>query len=171
MRPVWLLTTIFLVIRCSDNLADQMFGGLGRLIANKMLKLPRGSNRSSYTQLYVAFFLSAIIHSSGDFMLEKQIVSRSFKFFLLQAVVITFEDLLIYIAKRLLSRGGIKLDPGRVDESWVEMAVRVIGYCWVTLWFCFTLPVWLDEPSSMGFHSSDRGAITQFIVDIWKRWA
>ena len=148
-----------------------MFGGLGRLVANKLLKLPRGSNRSSYTQLYIAFFLSAIIHSSGDFMLEKRMVYRSFKFFLLQAVAITLEDFVIYIAKRLLRRRGAELKPGMDNESWVETAVRVVGYCWVTLWFCLTLPVWLDEPNSIGFGNSDRGAITQFLVDTWKQWA
>ena len=143
-----------------------MFGGLGKLVAKK-LKLPRGSNRSSYTQLYVAFFLSGIIHSSGDFMLEKRMVYRSFKFFLLQAVAITFEDFFIYISKRLLRRGGVELKPGRIDESWAEVVVRAVGYCWVTLWFCLTLPVWLDEPNSIGFGSSDRGAITQFLLDTW----
>jgi len=144
-----------------------MFVGLGRLAANK-LKLPRGSNRSSYAQLYIAFFLSGIIHSSGDFMLEKRMVSRSFKFFLLQAVAITFEDFIIYIVRGLLSRGGVELKPGRVDESWMEMVVRVVGYCWVTIWFCVTLPVWLDESSTIGFASSDRGVITQFLLDVWK---
>ena len=148
-----------------------MFGGLGRLVANKLLKLPRGSNRSSYAQLYVAFFLSGIIHSSGDFMLEKRMVSRSFKFFLLQAVAITFEDFVIYIANCLLRQGGTELKPGTVNESWVEIAVRVIGYCWVTVWFCSTLPVWLDEPNSIGFGSSDRGVITQFLLDVWKQRA
>ena len=148
-----------------------MFGGLGRLVANKLLKLPRGSSRSSYTQLYVAFFLSAIIHSSGDFMLEKRMVYRSFRFFLLQAVIITLEDLAIYIAKFLLRQGGIELKPGRVNESWAETAVRVIGYCWVTLWFCLTLPIWLDEPNSIGFGRADRGAITQFLLGMWEQRA
>jgi len=145
-----------------------MFGGLGKLIANK-LKLPPGSNQSSYTQLYVAFFLSGILHFSGDFVLEKRMVYRSFKFFLLQAVAITFEDLVIYIAKRLLRRGEVELKPGRVDESWAETAVRVMGYCWVTLWFCLTLPVWVDELNSIGVGSFDRGVVTQFLLDAWKR--
>ena len=79
-----------------------MLAGLGRLIANKLVKFPRGTNLSSYTQLYVAFSLSGLLHFSGDFVYEKRIVSRSFKFFLLQAVAITFEDLVIYITKRLL---------------------------------------------------------------------
>ena len=60
-----------------------MLAGLGKLVANKISKFPRGTNLSSYTQLYVAFFLSAILHFSGDFAYEKRITSRSFRLFLL----------------------------------------------------------------------------------------
>ena len=95
----------------------------------------------------------------------------SFKFFLLQAVAITFEDFVIYIVKRLLRRKGIEFKPGEVCESWAEAVVKVIGYCWVTLWFCLTLPVWLDEPNTVGLSSTDRGHITQFLLDTWKKWA
>ena len=104
-------------------------------------------------------------------MVEKPVGYHSFKFFLLQVVAITFEDFAIYIAKRLLRRRGIELKLGRVDESWAEAAVRVIGYCWITLWFCYTLPVWVDDLNILGFNSSDRRPITQFLLDIWKRWA
>ena len=147
-----------------------MLGGLGKLVANKFLRFPRGTNRSSYTQLYVAFFLSGLLHSSGDFMIEKRMVSRSIKFFLLQAVAITFEDLIIHLAERSLRRGEIELKLGKVGESWAGAVVRVIGYCWVTLWACLTLPVWLDGLNAAGWGSSDRGPITQFILDKWKQW-
>jgi len=103
-------------------------------------------------------------------MLEKRIVYRSFKFFLLQAVAITFEDLVIYTAKHLLRRGGIEFKSERAGEAWAGKIVRVIGYFWVTLWFCATLPVWIDESSAIGFASTDRGAITQFLLDMWKRY-
>ena len=149
-----------------------MVAGLGRLVANKLLGFPRGTNRSSYTQFYIAFFLSALLHFSGDFMLEKRLVYRTFKFFLLQAVAITFEDFVIYIAKRLVLRWrGIEFKLGKADESWAEVAVRVIGYCWVTLWFCLTLPVWLDELNAIGISRYDRGLITQFLLDTWKQRA
>ena len=148
-----------------------MLAGLGRLVANKFLRFPRGTNRSSYTQLYVAFFLSGLLHFSGDFMFQKRMVYYSFKFFLLQAIGITFEDLVIHIAKRLFRRRGIGLEPGKADESWAEASVRVVGYCWVTLWFCLTLPVWIDEPDSLGFGRFDRGPITQFLSDTWNRRA
>jgi len=147
-----------------------MVSGFGRLIANKFLKFPRGTNRSSYTQLYIAFFISGLLHFAGDFMLEKRLAYHSFKFFILQAVAITFEDFVVYIAKRLLRLGGIQLKPGRVGENWAEVVLRVVGYCWVTLWLCLTLPVWLDDPNSIGFSSGDRGPITQFLLDRWKLW-
>ena len=148
-----------------------MLVGFGRLVANKIFKFPRGTKRSSCTQLYVAFFLSAVIHSTGDFMLEKRVVYRSFKFFFFQSIAVTFEGFFIYTAKLLLRRGGIELKPEKAGESWVEVVARIIGYCWVTLWFCLTLPGWVDEPNALGFSSSDRGPITQFLLEIWKQWA
>ena len=148
-----------------------MFTGLGRLVANKFLGFPRGTNRSSYTQLYLAFLLSGLLHFAGDFMFERRMVYRSFKVCLLQAVVITFEDLIIHVATRLLGRRGIELRPGRTNKHWAETVTRVIGYCWVTLWFCLTMPIWVDEPNTVGFFSSDRGPITQFLLDAWGRLA
>ena len=95
-------------------------------------------------------------------MFEKRIVYRAIKFFSFQAVAITFEDLVIYIAKRLLLVLGVKLKPGKADESWV---VRVVGYCWVILWLCFALPIVRDETST-----TSRGRIAQFLLDTWKHW-
>ena len=148
-----------------------MLVGFGRLVANKFLKFPRGTNRSSYTQLYVVFFLSGLVHFGGDFIVEKRMIYGSFKFSLLQAAAITLEDFVIYIAKRLLRWGGIELKPRGVNESFAEVVLRVIGYCWVTLWFCWTLPIRLDELSALGLGVTDLKPITQFLVDIlWKQW-
>ena len=148
-----------------------MLGGLGKLFANKILKFPRGTNRSSYTQLYAAFFLSGLLHTTGDFMIDKRIVYRSIKFFLLQAVAITFEDFVIYLAKRLFCRGDTELKLEKADEPWVGAVARVIGYCWVTLWVCSTLPGWLDGLNAAGWGSSERGPISQFLLDKWKQRA
>jgi hypothetical protein len=148
-----------------------MLSGFGRLVANKFLKFPRGTNLSSYTQLYVAFLMSAVFHFAGEFMYERRMVYRSFKFFPLQAVAITLEDFIIFIAKRLLLKRGIKLNPGNSDESWAEAVVRVVGYCWVTLWFCLTLPGYIDGASLAGNYTADRGPIARFLFDRWKLWA
>ena len=145
-----------------------MVSGCGKLVANRILKFPRGTNRSSYTQLYVAFFLSAVFHFVGEYMYERRMVYRSFKFFLLQAVAITFEDFTIFIAKRPLLRAGIKLNPGSSQQLWAEAAVKILGYCWVLFWFCLTLPIWLDEASLIGCFNQDRGPIAQLLADRWK---
>ena len=148
-----------------------MVAGLGRLVANKFLKFPPGTNQSSYTQLYIAFFLSATIHFAGDFLSHKRMVYHSFRFFLLQPVAITFEDLVMYIAKRSLPQKGIKINPGRADESWAGAVVRVVGYCWVTLWFCLTLPAWRDNTSAIRAGYPDaRLPISQLFLDTWKQW-
>jgi len=104
-------------------------------------------------------------------MVEKRMVFRSVKFFLLQAVVITFEDFVIYLAKLSLRRGGFELRLGKTDESWGGVAVRLIGYCWVTVWACLSFPIFIDRLSAVGWSNADRGPITQFLLNEWKRWA
>ena len=74
-------------------------------------------------------------------MLEKRFTYRSFEFFLLQVITIAFDDLVIYIAKRLLRQRGIEYKPWKACECWREAVVRVIGYYWVTPWLCLALPV------------------------------
>ena len=147
-----------------------MVTGYGRLVADRILKFPPGTNRSSCAKLYVAFFISGLVHFGGDFILEKRLVYRSFVFFLLQAVVITLEGFVFYIAKRLLWREGVELKLGTAGESWVAAAVRVFGYCWVTIWFCLTLPVWADGVHAAGVSTGNRGPITRFLLDAWKQW-
>ena len=144
-----------------------MFVGLGKLVANRLLGFPPGTVWSSCVKLYVAFFLSGLLHFAGDIMFEKRMVYYSFKFFLLQAVAITFEGLVIYIVKGLLRPRGIELKPE--NRSMGGAVLRVVGYCWVILWFCLTLPVWVDAPNTKGFSSIDRGPITQFLLDTWKQ--
>ena len=98
-------------------------------------------------------------------------VSRSFKFFLLQAAAITFEDFVIYIASLFHPRGEIERKPGKADEYRTGVAVRVIGYFWVTLWLCLTVPAWQDELNALGFSGADKRPIATFLLDKWNQWA
>lgn len=139
-------------------------------MANKIFKFPRGSNQSSYTKLYVGFFLFGVIHLSGDFMCARRMIYGPFKFFLLQPIAITLEDFVIYLAKRSLLLGGIGVKPGKAGGSWPPAVARAIGYCWVMLWLCLTLPVLTGEPSTVGFNNFDRGPIARFVFDAWQRY-
>ena len=146
-----------------------MLSGWGKFVANKVLKFPRGTNSSSYTQLYIGFVLSGIIHLTEDYALETRMVYHSISFFVLRAVAITFEDSVIYIAKQLSLPGVTKPTPRKADASWAGTVVRVIGYCWVILWLWLTLPIWQDGHSAVGFNTVDRGYVGQFLWDSWKR--
>ena len=149
----------------------QTLSGWGKLVSNKLLRFPHGTNLSSYTQLYFCFLLSGIMHLLSDHALEKRIVSRSVKFFVLQAIAITFEDTVIYVAKRLSLFQTIKPASGEADGFWAKAVARLIGYCWVVLWLCFSLPIWQDGLSVIGFNNTDRGPVAQFVWDTWERWA
>ena len=107
------------------------------------------------------------MHLLSDHALEKRIVSRSVKFFALQAIAITFEDMVIYIAKRLSLFQEMKLASGKAE---VKAVARAIGYCWVVLWLCFSLPMWQDGLSGIGFNNTDRGPVAQFVWDTWEQW-
>ena len=98
-------------------------------------------------------------------------VYRSFKFYLLQAVAITFEDFVIYIAKGLFRLVGVEVRVGKGDGSWPEVVVRVVGYCWVTLWLCFSLPIWMDGLNAAGFSDFERWPVSQFLSDRWSHRA
>ena len=148
-----------------------MLIGSGRFVANKLLKFPRGTNRSSYTQLYVAFLLSGIIHFSGEFIIKREITYCSLKFFPLQAVAITFEDFVIYVARRLLLRAGITVKPEAADGYWAGIFLRILGYCWVALWLCLSAPILQDGNPGTEMGEVDKGYIAQFLSNKWEHRA
>jgi hypothetical protein len=102
----------------------------GKFLAQRVFKLRPGSNASSYTQLYIAFLLSGLIHlpptDTGPFL-----------FFFSQAVAITFEDVVIALA----ARAGLKHS---------NKFLRCMGYIWVYCWFVYSLPYWVDFQLSSG---------------------
>ena len=110
------------------------------------------------------------MHLAGDHAFQGRVTDRAIKFFLLQAVAITFEDLVIYIVKHLPLVGGTKPTSGEDDGFWVKAVARVIGYCWVVLWLCFSLPIWVDGLSVTGLSNTDRGRFAQLVWNAWERW-
>ncbi|KAG2340943.1 hypothetical protein BDR05DRAFT_888905 [Suillus weaverae] len=109
---------------------------LGKAISS-VLGFKRGTSGSSYTQIYVAFLISGLVHTGGDIVLSGSSaspVSRplfSMPFFFSQAIVITLEDLLIRIARRL----GVK------DSTWT----RALGFVWVAVWFGWCVPGYVEN--------------------------
>jgi hypothetical protein len=102
-------------------------------------------------------------------MANQEITYCSLKFFPLQAVAITFEGFVIYVARRLLLRAGIK--PEVVNRSWAGIFLRILGHCWVALWFCLSLPVMVDGNYSIQSSDIGEGQIAKFLSKRWKHWA
>ncbi|KAI8990714.1 membrane bound O-acyl transferase family-domain-containing protein [Trametes punicea] len=97
------------------------------------LGFKKGTNASSYTQLYTAFALSGLIHVGGDVMCGPPYVDKSLVFFLANAVAITFEDAVIAMGRRFLNLG-----PG--PTRWMKW----VGYIWVVTWFYIVAPLHVD---------------------------
>ncbi|KAA1478061.1 hypothetical protein DENSPDRAFT_829531 [Dentipellis sp. KUC8613] len=102
---------------------------MGRWVSNK-LGFQRGTTGSSYTQLYVSFFLSGVLHMGGDYMVDPALLGSSFPFFIYQAVAITAEDAVVGLGKRM----GVR-------ES---HATRLLGYVWTFTWFSWSTAGYID---------------------------
>ncbi|TFY59551.1 hypothetical protein EVG20_g7751 [Dentipellis fragilis] len=102
---------------------------MGRWVCNK-LGFQRGTTGSSYTQLYVAFFLSGVMHMGGDYMVNPALIGSSFPFFIYQAIAITAEDTVIALGKRMGMR-----------ES---RATRVLGYGCTFAWLSWSTAGYID---------------------------
>lgn len=125
--------------------------GIGKHIAHKTLNFTPGTVLSSCTQLYITFFLSALLHVGGDFMVVRYIPTFPFKFFMLQAVAITIEDLVIWCTK------SIRPQLGRLTKP--------IGFFWVIAWFTYYGPIWLDPMSVNGNTINGEGEIFRGFID------
>ncbi|KAJ3785259.1 membrane bound O-acyl transferase family-domain-containing protein [Lentinula aff. detonsa] len=114
---------------------------IGKFVCRKLGFQP-GTWYSSYTQLYVAFFISAVLHCFGDVMVGWEYLGASFPFFVSQAFGITFEDIAIHLFKRT----------GLRNRSPVNQA---IGYVWVAFWMSFSLPWYIDWAVNAGLGRSE----------------
>lgn len=95
-----------------------------------LLRLPRKSKFTTYFKLFLSFFISGFVHFLGDYMYTETLFGDAISYFVLNACVITLEDIVIALSKR----AGLK-------ESW---RWRLVGYAWVVLIFAILLPGWHD---------------------------
>ncbi|KAI3326349.1 membrane bound O-acyl transferase family-domain-containing protein [Xylariaceae sp. AK1471] len=97
--------------------------------------IPRGTNWSSYTTLYLAFLISGTFHALSQRQMpcpvdvsDSERVTGFFLFFVWQAAAITFEDFVQWCCRR-----------GGLGEN--LLLLRVIGYMWVTWCIWTSLPL------------------------------
>ncbi|KAG2344223.1 hypothetical protein BDR05DRAFT_882776 [Suillus weaverae] len=107
-----------------------------------------GTNGSSYTQLYTAFFISGIAHVGGDAVLNFSRLGVSCPFFIYQALAITFEDMIIAAARRA----------GVTETKWT----RKMGYVWVFCWFIVTATPWVTAVGVAGVEGGGTALPSRF---------
>lgn len=109
---------------------QQLTAGFGKASC-RALGLQSGTWQSRYTQLYVGFAVSGLLHCGGDLLVDPshKLFGASFPFFFSQAVAITFEDAVI----ALVRRSGVKVP---------QVLARAVGYAWAVAWLCLSAP-WL----------------------------
>lgn len=133
------LRNAYTVRKCWGRVWHQMLRRIFTSHSNflaKALHLPKGTF-TTYFKLFVSFFISGLMHAAPDYIFHQNFSEgTSVRFFILQAVAITFEDTVIDIASRL----GYK-------ES---KASKLIGFIWVFMWFTFCMPIWLDPQLHAG---------------------
>lgn len=76
------------------------------------------------------------------------------EFFLLQAVAITFESVIISLA----AKAGFSSKPNRF--------FKLMGFVWVFAWFTYSLPIWLDKMIHAGM--MDDGWNFSLIEGLWR---
>lgn len=102
----------------------------GKFVANEVLHLQSGTSLAWHVQLYVAFALSGLLHLAGEYRaLNNWKTGGAMRFFVLQALAITFEEMVI----KLASRTGFNK---------TTRASKLIGYVWVLGWMIWTVPSW-----------------------------
>jgi len=93
--------------------------------AARFLNFQPGTNASACTQLYVAFFLSALGHYGGDCMTMHRFGKPiSPPFFMIQPFAIVAESFVIKWGE----------ERGLSGSKW-----KIVGYLWVAIWFCFSI--------------------------------
>jgi len=88
------------------------------------------------------------MHSFADFKLYGGVWqhSQSFVLFGAQPLIITLEEALLYIGRRVGLRG---------NWGW-----RIVGYCWTLGWFIFLVPMWWTPMADAGLAALSEGQVT-----------
>jgi hypothetical protein len=108
-----------------------------------LLGIKRGTNLSSYTQLWFSFCVSGLMHANAmrTIPAPANLAVADYtlgwiQFFVWQAAAITFEDFAKWSWKRLVGMGDTHFH--------TRSAYTIIGYMWVTASMYYSLP-WLGD--------------------------
>ncbi|KAH7304852.1 membrane bound O-acyl transferase family-domain-containing protein [Rhexocercosporidium sp. MPI-PUGE-AT-0058] len=126
----------------------------GGRIFKQLFGLKKGSFASRYSQIWIAFLISTIVHHAGAVvaMFEDggywQIV-----YFMIQPVGIMAEDFTIYLGKKM----------GFGESVWS----RSIGFVWVIVWFSWSLRFMVAYQPYLWTESHILPSLSKYLIDYW----
>ena len=118
----------------------QLVVSYGTFAARDIFHFPKGSLSSRYTQLYVGFAVTTLVHLHGGLCTARREMGETV-FFMGQAVAITAEDAVIAAAKK----AGIQ------ESAWT----RAVGYLWVFAWFSWSMRAYVGQSAGAGIMNLD----------------
>lgn len=140
---------------CWHQLLRQPLTADARFIANDILHIPKSTMLSRYTNLYLVFLLSGLVHACQDAAIGIWPESHCLWYFNMQAFGIMFEDLVVFIYHRIASSKR---------KPWWHWT-RTLGFLLVLAWLVWTDPPWkfphlrADERIGMRAFPSIFGAV------------
>ncbi|KAF8997284.1 membrane bound O-acyl transferase family-domain-containing protein, partial [Cyathus striatus] len=111
-----------------------------KYFTHNILHLRPKSLQSTYTQLFLCFFLSGTYHALGDWLIMRNVATAmaNINFFVLQAAFVTFEDFLGFVGK----------------EMGVTTVPTILSYAWIMGWMAVSSPMWMQtmiSANTVGF--------------------
>lgn len=111
-----------------------MVEGISRFATHDVLRLPKRTVVARYSNIFLAFFLSGLIHISSDhgtMLLPDE--SGAIRFFLTQTLGIVLEDA-FQAAYYYLS--------GQKRAAKAPLRHKIVGYVWLVLFLSWSTPAW-----------------------------
>jgi hypothetical protein len=109
-------------------------------LLTKYITIPRGTLVSRYTQLYLAFIATTLLHHSGAMNITSSSSENNLNqvaFFMLQPVAITFEDFVIYLGKKAGVKESRKILVSTYSYLETNHGVwRIDKSCWKSVDIC-----------------------------------
>ncbi|KAE9367045.1 hypothetical protein N431DRAFT_515819 [Stipitochalara longipes BDJ] len=101
--------------------------------------LQKGTIKLKYTRVFLAYFISGLLHTSVDMEFGIPFLSSPApRFFLMQALGITFEEAVERVWRSYAPVSPFEFGPNGYEKR--RRWARIVGYCWVWAYFVWTVP-------------------------------
>lgn len=124
-----------------------MVEGISNFFSHDVLHLAKHTILARYLNIFIAFFLSGVIHIASDHGLTiLPCESGAVRFFLTQAFGIVLEDAFQAVYYNA---------SGKPRPAKAPLLHKVVGYIWLILFLAWSTPVW-SYPQFRSIRSVDR---------------